>query len=263
VPHRKPNLSRLLESAKRGDSVQAVQAYLDAGGSPVAVVQVKFSGRMVQVPLLHNIAMFNAHPHTELAESVRLLIDAGADINAPFTVAYGFDTTIVASAAQNSCCPKPVEVFLKCGADPHAASLSREGSTALHSAVAAGAAETCELLLAQEGTLLEEKNCVGWTALMCAAALGSLDIVRLLLRSGADVKAVDNYGHSVLMATVQSNSREKVQLLLDHGADIRATDNNGHNALHKAARQGHVSLMQFLVQRVLAPPLSTPVVPHC
>jgi hypothetical protein len=36
---------------------------------------------MMQLPLLHHMALSNSHPHRELAEVVRLLIEAGADIN--------------------------------------------------------------------------------------------------------------------------------------------------------------------------------------
>jgi hypothetical protein len=36
----------------------------------------------VLLPLLHYMALCNLHPHNELAECVRLLVEAGADINA-------------------------------------------------------------------------------------------------------------------------------------------------------------------------------------
>jgi hypothetical protein len=61
VPHRTPNLSALLERAKTGDSLQAVKAYLDAGGSAVAVV--RGADGTQQLPLLHSMAVFNVHPH--------------------------------------------------------------------------------------------------------------------------------------------------------------------------------------------------------
>jgi hypothetical protein len=41
VPHRTPHLSILLERAQRGDSVQALKDYLDAGGSPMASVTLQ------------------------------------------------------------------------------------------------------------------------------------------------------------------------------------------------------------------------------
>jgi hypothetical protein len=80
VPHRTPNLSALLERAKIGDSAADVEAYLDAGGLATTLVQ----GKKLQVPLLHAMTCANVHPHRELGESVRLLVAAGADINAAF-----------------------------------------------------------------------------------------------------------------------------------------------------------------------------------
>jgi hypothetical protein len=79
MAHRTSNLN-VLEVAKAGDAVQAVKAYLDAGGSPVAIVQARDGAGIL--PLLHSMAFTNAHPHRELAESVKLLVAAGVDINA-------------------------------------------------------------------------------------------------------------------------------------------------------------------------------------
>jgi hypothetical protein len=84
---RTPNLTALLERAKDAASPQAVKVYLDAGGSPsVRLVQsVVFSTgakQMLHLPLLHYMALASLHPHTELAECVRLLIEAGANIDA-------------------------------------------------------------------------------------------------------------------------------------------------------------------------------------
>jgi hypothetical protein len=94
VAHRTPNLSTLLQRARTGDSARAVKAYLDAGGSAEAVLaQQAALGVSNNIPLLHNMALTNAHPHSELAESVGLLVAAGADINGSFTDSEGVDFT--------------------------------------------------------------------------------------------------------------------------------------------------------------------------
>eukprot|EP00953_Heterococcus_sp_UTEX-ZZ885_P024040 13178-Heterococcus_DN1.PRE.3 len=77
LQHTSPSLQVLLDRAKEGNSAQAVKAYLDAGGSPVARLQ-----RGAQhMALLHYMAFCSTHPHNELAESVRLLVASGADVN--------------------------------------------------------------------------------------------------------------------------------------------------------------------------------------
>jgi Ankyrin repeats (3 copies) len=177
VPHRTPNLSALLERAKSG-SAQAIKAYLDAGGAPMALVEEQ-RGRLVQLPLLLHVASTSRHPHRELAESVSLLMEAGAIINMAFTNYAGFGFTALICATENRCCTAVLEVLLQAGADPCTHSLP-ERLTALHAAAAAGMPESCELFLARAatGTLLEKRDADGWTALMHAARGGCLDTTK-------------------------------------------------------------------------------------
>eukprot|EP00953_Heterococcus_sp_UTEX-ZZ885_P003504 2400-Heterococcus_DN1.PRE.7 len=239
----------LLERAKTGDSAQALKAYLDAGGSPTAVPEVRVRGGgsvLRKLPLLHYLAYNSPHPHHPLPECVRLLIAAGVDINAMFTVPEGFDVTALMCAIECKCCTAVLDVLLQAGADPclHGAP---DRKTALHIAA--------RLLLARAGTLLEARDSMLRTALMHASMSGRLDIVQLLLRHGAVVNTIDTdkqtplhvaslYNHmsiavclleagadvhavelqlvTPIAAAVQANSLPLVQLLLDHGADINA-----------------------------------------
>jgi hypothetical protein len=102
MPHRTSNLSSLLERAKGGNAAQAVKAYLHAGGSAKAFVQTE-APALQQMPLLHHMAFYNLHPHKELCESVRLLIEAGADINAKSSVDHR-DCTALVCASGRRCC---------------------------------------------------------------------------------------------------------------------------------------------------------------
>jgi Ankyrin repeats (3 copies) len=152
VPHRAPNLSALLERAKSGDSALAVKAYLDAGGSVEAVVHGKGPAAILQLPLLHYMVMYNAHPHAELSESVRLLVDAGADIS---TMAGPDDNSrnALMCASTSDCCNKMLQVFLDHGADM-LMPCRGHGRTALHWAAGFGRSDSCELLLAKESSLM-------------------------------------------------------------------------------------------------------------
>jgi ankyrin repeat protein len=59
------------------------------------------------------MALHNAHSHKELAESVRLLVEAGADINA-----IGSDhQSALMCASKSGCCSKVLQAFLQNGAD--------------------------------------------------------------------------------------------------------------------------------------------------
>jgi uncharacterized protein len=103
----------------------------------------------------------------------------------------------------------------------------------------------------------------GATPLMRAAVVADLDMMRVLLDAGADVRAVikDNGASPLLLAAVSAKgepdepdrvsvdrSIEAVRLCLEHGADIRAVDSEGRTALHLVATNvGAPQMIPFLV----------------
>jgi ankyrin repeat protein len=279
LPHRTPNLSALLEHAKTGDSALAVEAYLDAGGSANVLVPRRILTGVDQIPLLLYMALFSNHPHTELGESVRLLLEAGAHINA-LGGPEGDKRTALMCAISRRCCTEVLQAYLLNGADVLVCSPTK-GVTTLHYAATKGQTDSCKLLLASENSVVDVKAVDGSTALMQAVAsehvhivklllqngadvnavsndnttaliaasvLGRVDLAATLIEAGADVNAVDSRGHRPVMAAVHSNSTTLVQLLLDHGADISARDNKGGNALFMAAYGGHVAMLDLLVK---------------
>jgi ankyrin repeat protein len=135
VPHGTPNLSGLLERAQSGDSSKAVKAYLDAGGSPAILVQSRKES--MQLPLLLSMVITNAHPHRELAESVGLLVAAGADMNARSVDPRGIGLTALLCATGCHCCSAVMDIMLRAGADACECS-SLERTTALHYAAQLG-----------------------------------------------------------------------------------------------------------------------------
>jgi uncharacterized protein len=281
-PHMTPNLNMLLERAHTGDSAQAVEACILARGSIDAATHRGEALLLQNVPLLHHMAFKNAHPHNELAESVKLLVAAGADINAIAGPEHDICTAIMLSCTR-SCCTTVLQVFLQHGADvliPRA-----NGLTTLHIAAAAGCSDSCKLLLAKASSLLHMKNAQGYTALMYTVKCsGSVDTIKMLhqhgadinttdvqgatplmlasahkqvdmagylLKAGANVNAVDDNCITALATAVVANSVPIVQLLLN-GADISITDSSGQNALFKAVAEGHIFMMDMLVKRGLS-----------
>lgn len=80
----------------------------------------------------------------------------------------------------------------------------------------------------------------GWTPLHwsidMAQAWGEPEqVVSLLLKAGASVNAVDNYGSSVMMMACGRNNEVIFEQLIDGGADIAARSATGASALHEAA----------------------------
>ena len=60
----------------------------------------------------------------------------------------------------------------------------------------------------------------GRTALYSAIIQGSPEVVRLLLRKGADTRAIPEGGKSVLKLAVSSGNYDKIKALLDHGVPM-------------------------------------------
>jgi ankyrin repeat protein len=64
-----------------------------------------------------------------------------------------------------------------------------------------------------------------------------MEVVRALIKAGADPTAQDNDGRNPLHSAAESESpqaMEVVQALIEAGADAMAQDKHGHTPLHKA-----------------------------
>ena len=102
-------------------------------------------------------------------------------------------------------------------------------------------------------------NFDGETPFVRAALSGDIEVMRLLLASGADPNIATTQGSTALMAASginwipgQTYTRpeadyvEAVKLCLDRGAPVNAANSLGLTAMHGAANRGWVSIMQIL-----------------
>ncbi|GJD19129.1 hypothetical protein RIVM261_040850 [Rivularia sp. IAM M-261] len=96
------------------------------------------------------------------------------------------------------------------------------------------------------------------TPLMCAVSStnASLEMVKFLVESGADVNAVGGeYDYTVLGFAVQSDNVDIIQYLLDAGADINYQRPSGYDVLIDAMcgyiqeRENLVSIINLLIAR--------------
>ncbi|CAB1097651.1 unnamed protein product [Ectocarpus sp. CCAP 1310/34] len=72
------------------------------------------------------------------------------------------------------------------------------------------------------------------TVLSLAAEKGDVDILRALVKNGADVTAVDNDRDMALHVAAQFNRAEVIDALVDMGANIEASNQIGCTPLHLA-----------------------------
>jgi ankyrin repeat protein len=154
----------------------------------------------------------NRHP-----EVVRFLIENGAAINAKSKdgITVLMDTVTVAPH------PEVVELLIKNGADVNAE--SRRGGTALSSAIWGKHSEIVYYLL-KNGAHVRAKDVESLSMLMIHTSEfdGNWEFVNEFIDHGAKVNAQDNNSKTALERACSANRLEIVRLLIDRGANVRA-----------------------------------------
>lgn len=87
----------------------------------------------------------------------------------------------------------------------------------------------------------------GRTPLMYAAALGSVNIARYLIKVGADKNTQDMYGLTALMFAAQNNHVEVVELLIEKGAIDTLECTSGRTALNYADNRQNFTIIRMLM----------------
>ncbi|KAF3916861.1 Ankyrin-1 [Dactylellina cionopaga] len=204
---------------------------------------------------------------------VKLLLEKGADINAP--VDYHGGTALHWAVRMGR--HKIVEILIdhgadlaiKCydgrtaldyakenGHDAIAALLSRKGylvdeeyeqRTAVHRSAREGNVDMVKQLIDQglSATTLAEGDT---SALHLAVLGGHEEVARLLLENGADPLAVAKDGRTILHRAVESGNESVVRLILSYNPELEARDCYGRVPLHWAARMGNVELVKILLE---------------
>ena len=222
------------------------------------------------------------------AESARLLIAAGADVND--ALPDGASALVVAAHSGNSAVAK---VLLDKGADANVAAV---GYTALHAAVLRSDLDLVKALLAHQagpntqmttGTPVRRnsqdfelpKTLIGATPYLLAAKFLEADIMRALAAAGADTRLPMKDGATPLMAAagmgitapVQDEKRgtdrrglaildggkvepdsqvlEAVSAALALGSDINAVNPAGDTTVHIAAAQAYSEVVKLLASQ--------------
>ena len=132
-----------------------------------------------------------------------------------------------------------VKMLLEKGADVNAKTMDYFGVTALIQASYYGHTEIVKKLLATKGILVNKKDNYGSTALIKASHEGHPEIVRLLLDAGANINAITNENITALhVAAIISieppkvdRGTEIVKMLLKEGADVNMKNEYNRTAL--------------------------------
>lgn len=129
------------------------------------------------------------------------------------------------------------------GSDVNATGLG--GRCALHHASAAGLTSTVELLLERHADYDAADDDVNTPLLLATTAVYD-DVANLLVRAGCDVNVVGAGGSTALCHVADSGPVSTARVLLDAGA-LPDADRSGDPPLTRAARRGHIDLVQALL----------------
>ena len=101
--------------------------------------------------------------------------------------------------------------------------------------------------LLKKGADVNQKDESGWPMLMMAIAREYFDVVNCLIDNGVDVNQKDNWGETALMMAVCEGQIDVVKRLVQKGADVNEQDKNGVTALIIGAAKGNMDEVKCLV----------------
>ncbi len=83
--------------------------------------------------------------------------------------------------------------------------------------------------------------------LFAAAAAGSVAVIEILVRNGADLKQVDLNGETLLHKAAEQGHTDVLQYLVRGGLDVNKTKDGNESPLHYAVRRGRVDAVRCLL----------------
>ena len=202
--------SELLD-AIRADDTRRLQAVLSAGAD-----------------INETVAFFGSPLHVAAArgsvEIARLLIDAGADIEAEAVASQKKAHPLHIAASLNRVAVAALLIERGAKVD----SRDSQGRTPLMIAATNGETEVAELLLQKGADPLAEESTYHDTPIYDAAMNGHLGVVKLMLSRGVSVNLQNTQtGETPLWVAAMDNRLEVMEFLLSNGADPNIADGRG------------------------------------
>nr|XP_012418951.1 PREDICTED: ankyrin repeat and SOCS box protein 3 isoform X2 [Odobenus rosmarus divergens] len=148
---------------------------------------------------------------------------------------------------------KIVQILLEAGADPNATTL--EETTPLFLAVENGQIDVLRLLLRHGANVNGSHSMCGWNALHQATFQENAEIIKLLLKKGANKECQDDFGITPLFVAAQYGKLESLNILTSSGANVNCQALDKATPLFIAAQEGHTECVELLLSSGADPDL--------
>lgn len=255
----------LLCAAAKGGEKAVVLALLEAGARPDLNVNC---GRRKWSALHHAAAGGHGRAASALIRAGADMQYADIDQRSPLHLASaGNHERLVGDLltggafanAKDKCGETPLHIAAAYGHDSIVSTLLLKGAdmdikdheqrSPLHRAILGGHANVAQTLLTAGADVTSRYEPFKLSALDVAASLGKVDILRILIRHGADANARHPNGMTVLHTAAFNNSTDVIKVLLEVGADVEVRDAvAGSTPLYGAAQSCSCDAMRVLLQ---------------
>ena len=217
---------------RQPDNPKILKTLIELGIDSTQTIDGPF-GETGITPLMH------ACSHGSV-ESVRLLIESGADVNAK----NGNGRTAMHYAAKGRS-PAVIQLLRKHGAQVDLR--DKEGITPLLETVQYGVnAEVLHELIKAGANVNATREFSKSSAIhLCR----DFEFLKLLLENGANVNALDSRDETALFSPAQFRNYWKLEMLLEHGCNLDSKNNSGETALFVAVRAGAVPQIKLLLSQ--------------
>ncbi|XP_044781840.1 ankyrin repeat and SOCS box protein 3 isoform X3 [Bubalus bubalis] len=194
---------------------------------------------------IHEAAYHNS------VECLRMLIRADSSENYIKTKTFEGFCALHLAASQGHW--KIIQILLEAGADPNATTL--EETTPLFLAVENGQIDVLRLLLRYGANVNGSHSMSGWNALHQASFQGNAEIIKLLLKKGANKECQDDFGITPLFVAAQYGKLESLSILISSGANVNCQALDKATPLFIAAQEGHTDCVELLLSSGADPDL--------